>query len=116
MRTEAPNYESMLIALFQKEKSDDPIMDEDDDRYEEDSEEIKEVRNLLGKNYDKALEDAAQSGFKCSLATAAGKRYLLFKNRCAAEQQAYSNADEAGKKKLISDWIRKQFDTYQDSS
>ncbi len=116
MRTEAPNYESMLIALFQKEKNDDPIMEEDDDRYEEDSEEIKEVRNLLGKNYDKALEDAVQSGFKCSLATAAGKRYLLFTKRCAAEQQAYSNADEAGKKKLISDWIRQQFDTYQDSS
>lgn len=106
----------MLIEAFMKRQSEGYTPeDEEDPRYEEDTPEMMELREKLENQYDKHLEDAAMNGFSVSLATPMGKRYILFKNRCKQEGEAYANADAEKKKKMIADWIKMQYETYQDT-
>ncbi len=108
------NVEAMLLAEFQKMTAEDPSMAEDDERFEEDSPELAKARADLDNQWDKALEDACLKGFRVNLNSAAGKRYVLFRNRCAAEAERYKAADDARKRELVTEWLKKQYESYMD--
>ena len=89
-------------------------MGEGDDRYDEDSPEMEQLRGQLESQYDFHLEDAAMKGFGVSLASPAGKRYTLYKKRCKEEREAYEKADDAKKKAMIKKWIQGEYERYMD--
>eukprot|EP00959_Pyramimonas_sp_CCMP1952_P460239 9479542-Pyramimonas_sp.AAC.1 len=102
---QAQDFESKLLEAFKKssimqaEATDDgeaAPAEEDDDR-------------------DLNLEAAAAAGFDIGSQTPLGKRYALFRRSCAEETERYNLLDPHGKKKRVREWVKEQFDEYQDT-
>jgi hypothetical protein len=107
------DYMSLLMKALETEKARGfPYAD---DRATDDSPEINELQQRLEDQYDPVLEDAAMKGFGVSLAHPAGKRYILWRNKCADETDKYNKADTAKKREMIESWIRGQFEKYTDT-